>query len=92
MKRTRHIFVIAIAVAFISGCNSGSSSTATKVELKQNEAGYHRLYLNNNEFYVNGAGLEFGNIEALAEYGGNSFRTWLPGSWMMPMLFRGWSL
>lgn len=76
MKRTRHIFVLAIAVAFISGCTSGSSSTATRVELKRNEAGYHRLYVNNSEFYVNGAGLEFGNVEALAEYGGNSFRTW----------------
>jgi hypothetical protein len=56
-------------------CNNGSS-TATRVELKKNEAGYHRLFVNNQEFYVEGAGLEFGNIEALAEYGGNSFRTW----------------
>ena len=76
MKRTRHIIVLAIAVASVCGCNSGSNNPEIKVELKQNESGYHRLYVNNSEFYVEGAGLEFGNIEALAEYGGNSFRTW----------------
>ena len=58
------------------GCTNNSNSTASKVELKKNESGYHRLYVNNQEFFVEGAGLEFGNIEALAEYGGNSFRTW----------------
>ena len=29
-----------------------------------------------NPFYIHGAGLEFGNIEALATHGANSFRTW----------------
>ena len=32
--------------------------------------------MDGQEFYVKGAGLEFGNVEALAEFGGNSFRTW----------------
>ena len=65
-----------MVVATMPGCNTNSSSTAARVELKKNEAGYHRLFVNDQEFYVEGAGLEFGNIEALAEYGGNSFRTW----------------
>jgi len=51
-------------------------SGPAKVELRQNGSGYHRLFVNNEEFFVRGAGLEFGNIEALAAYGGNSFRTW----------------
>ncbi|MCD4711130.1 MAG: hypothetical protein K8R52_09810, partial [Bacteroidales bacterium] len=76
MKRTKHIAVIAIAAVFMSGCASNSENIVPKVELKKNESGYHRLFVNDQEFYVDGAGLEFGNIEALAEYGGNSFRTW----------------
>jgi len=75
MKKTIYIILLAIIVAIMPGCNT-NSSTAAKVEVKKNEAGYHRLYVDNQEFYVEGAGLEFGNIEALAQYGGNSFRTW----------------
>jgi len=76
MIRLKQFFVLAMGVALMSGCTNNSSTTASKVELKKNESGYHRLYVNGEEFYVEGAGLEFGNIEALAEYGGNSFRTW----------------
>ncbi len=76
MKRINQVILLAMVVAIMPGCTDNSSSTASKVELKKNEAGYHRLYVNNEEFFVEGAGLEFGNIEALAEYGGNSFRTW----------------
>ncbi len=47
----------------------------TKMELK-NENGAYQLYLNGEPFWIDGAGLEFGNVEALAEHGGNSFRTW----------------
>lgn len=46
-----------------------------KVEVKQTN-GKYRLFVDGEEFYVKGAGLEFGNIEALAESGANSFRTW----------------
>ncbi|TFH27605.1 MAG: hypothetical protein E4H10_03290 [Bacteroidia bacterium] len=75
MRRIKHMIVFAMAVVFMLACTASSSKVA-KVELKKNEAGYQRLYVNSQEFYVNGAGLEFGNMEALAEYGGNSFRTW----------------
>ena len=70
------MILFAIVVAFMSGCTTSSNSHIAKVELKKNESGYHRLFVNNKEFYVEGAGVEFGNIEALAEYGGNSLRTW----------------
>lgn len=46
-----------------------------KVELK-NEAGKYQLYVDGKPFYIKGAGLEFGNVEALAAHGANSFRTW----------------
>lgn len=47
-----------------------------RVELKENDKGYQRLFVDGEEFYVMGAGLEHGNIDALAQHGANSFRTW----------------
>jgi hypothetical protein len=41
-----------------------------------NRNGHYQLIVNGKPFYVKGAGLEFGNQEQLAFYGGNSFRTW----------------
>jgi len=38
--------------------------------------GQYVLSVNDQPFYINGAGLEFGNIAALAKHKGNSFRTW----------------
>lgn len=38
--------------------------------------GHYQLLVNDQPFYVKGAGLEFGNQEALVAHGGNSFRTW----------------
>ena len=77
MYRLTIISLLIGAILFL-GCNSdnsGKDDHAHRVELKQ-EDGQYRLYLNDEEFYVKGAGLEFGNIERLAANGGNSFRTW----------------
>lgn len=46
-----------------------------KVEIRKTGDRY-QLYVDQQPFYINGAGLEFGNQEKLAEHGGNSFRTW----------------
>jgi hypothetical protein len=51
-------------------------NTPRKVELLKNAAGYYRLFVDGKEFYINGAGLEFGDVKALASHGANSFRTW----------------
>jgi len=75
MRNLKHIVSLAMVVALISGCNPSESGPA-KVDLKQNESGHYRLYVNQEEFFVKGAGLEFGDIEALSASGGNSFRTW----------------
>ncbi|MBD0778684.1 hypothetical protein HPE56_12855 [Maribacter sp. ANRC-HE7] len=56
-----------------------------KVEI-QNKDGKYRLLVNNKEFYIKGAGLEFGNIEALAQHNGNSFRTWRTDNGERPAL------
>jgi hypothetical protein len=75
-----------ILVVVISACGSNqktedqeiqsSDNSPKKVELKKNEKGYHRLYVDGEEFYIWGAGLEFGNKKDLASHGANSFRTW----------------
>jgi len=46
-----------------------------KVTLKQTQGNY-QLYVNQEPFYIKGAGLEFGEIASLAKHKGNSFRTW----------------
>ncbi len=38
--------------------------------------GKFRLFVNGEEFYVKGAGCEFGPCYQIAAHGGNSFRTW----------------
>lgn len=50
-------------------------SKPSQVHISQNN-GRYQLIVNGQPFYVKGAGLEFGNQEQLALYGGNSFRTW----------------
>jgi hypothetical protein len=38
--------------------------------------GRFQLFVNNQPFYIKGAGVEYGSPEKLAAHGGNSFRTW----------------
>ncbi len=45
------------------------------VEMREVD-GKHRLFVNGEEFYVKGAGCEFGPCYQIAAHGGNSFRTW----------------
>ncbi len=45
------------------------------VEVRQDD-GRYQLYVDDEPFYIRGAGLEFGDVEQLAARGGNSFRTW----------------
>lgn len=47
----------------------------TKSSIIKNTDGY-KLLVDGEPFYINGAGLEFSSIQALAEHGANSFRTW----------------
>jgi hypothetical protein len=46
-----------------------------KVELKKEADGY-KLYCDGEPFFIKGAGLEGGDMEALASHGGNAMRTW----------------
>ncbi len=46
-----------------------------RVEIRKS-AGRFRLYVDQQPFYIKGAGIELGSVEKLKQHGGNSFRTW----------------
>jgi len=52
-----------------------SPNRPAKVEIRQTD-GKFQMFVNDQPFYVKGAGLEFGNQEKLAAHGANAFRTW----------------
>jgi hypothetical protein len=66
-----------LTASSVWAANLPAASPAAKVEMRQ-VGGKWRLYVNQKEFYINGAGIEFGDQEKLAAAGGNSFRTWRP--------------
>lgn len=82
MRKINHVLlIIGLLSVMAYSCNTPGekkdplTAGPRKVELKQTD-GKYRLFVDGKEFFVKGAGLEFGNIEALAESGANSFRTW----------------
>ena len=81
MKKNTLVILVFLSLQLIS-CDTEKKPLSmiknkpSVVELRHNEKGDHRLFVNGEEYFINGAGLEFGNIEILAEHGGNSFRTW----------------
>jgi hypothetical protein len=73
--------MVFLAGALMTGsCAAQSNVISTrpgpaKVEVRCVD-GRWRLYVNQQPFYVKGAGIEFGSVEKLKQHGGNSFRTW----------------
>ncbi|MFC1569155.1 glycoside hydrolase family 2 TIM barrel-domain containing protein [bacterium] len=55
------------------------NSTIHKVELQKTETGY-QLLRDGDPFFINGAGAN-GHYDLLADYGGNSIRTWGVDQW-----------
>ncbi|MBN1117249.1 MAG: DUF4434 domain-containing protein [Bacteroidales bacterium] len=79
MKTIKNLFFIVLSLSLMMSCKTTEKKDAkgpVKVELKQLEEGKYRLFVDGDEFFVKGAGCEFGKIEALGEHGANSFRTW----------------
>ena len=64
-----------IAPAFWHADHVLADEGAIKVELRKIGDQY-RIYRDGEPYYVQGAGLEFGSLQKLAEQGGNSLRTW----------------
>ena len=73
-------FALAVLVLAVAGCATSAPPPAPsdgprRVEVRQSDGAY-RLTVDGEPFFVEGAGLEFGDVERLAARGGNSFRTW----------------
>ena len=62
--------------AIIAQADSDSSLVSEPVKVKLKRNGKYQLLVNNEPFYIKGAGLEFGKIPTVAKHDGNSFRTW----------------
>lgn len=79
MKRLILIPAALLSIFILQACSSNlgvnSDKKITKAEIRQTEAG-HRIFLDGEEFYVKGAGVEYGSLEVLAKHGANAFRTW----------------
>jgi len=81
MKILAGILTITILINLIAGCVQEKSKEVTKKDKSTKavikmEGERFQLYVDDKPFYIKGAGLEFGDIPALAKHGGNSFRTW----------------
>jgi hypothetical protein len=61
--------------AFGAPAQDAQMTVPAKVQIYE-ENGRWQLYVNQQPFFIKGAGLEDGNQEKLAAHGGNSFRTW----------------
>ena len=71
------IGIAVVVVVFLNSCKMKQKKTmkTAKVALSLKD-GKHQLTVNGTPFYIKGAGLEFGNVKALAKHNSNSFRTW----------------
>src|ERR1035441_5741511 len=58
-----------------AAAQSPKSCAPAKVQVRNTGARY-QLFVNDQPFYIKGAGIEWGSPEKLREHGGNSFRTW----------------
>lgn len=74
MKKTNGLLII--LSFFLQSC---TGQAVQKVEIKKTAAGY-QMYRGGTPFYVHGAG-GGGDYRLLADYGGNSVRTWGTNDW-----------
>ena len=98
MKFLKITPIISLTILLFA-CNSATDQTGkylaegpSHVELRETD-GKYRLYVNGEEFFVNGAGCEFGPCYNVSDFGGNSIRTWRTDNGMqtgMEVLDEAW--
>ena len=84
-RRSVNPGLLASALAIVAGllasgdaCHSAEpqrSRGPVKVQIRKN-ADRYQLYVDQQPFYIKGAGIELGSPEKLKQHGGNCFRTW----------------
>jgi len=83
MKTQFRLLVILAAVFGLAACNNNEIKTnnegPAKVELKKEPYGY-QLYVDDEPFYIKGAGFSGKDPSSVAKYGGNTIRTWHTGN------------
>lgn len=84
----KNIIIAMLCFVFFFSCKKdGTNIKVVKLESKIEQAGpskvtisetkgKYQLMVDDIPFYIKGAGLEFGDVSALAKHHGNSFRTW----------------
>lgn len=77
----KYLLPIVFVLPFLStACNNVSDKPSEEKESStvelSNTDGKYRLFVNDEVFYVKGAGMNNGDIELLAESGANAIRTW----------------
>jgi hypothetical protein len=75
MKNVYLVLLLQLVILAPLACQVLTGEVPRKVEIRESEDSY-KLYVDDKEFYVNGAGCEFGDIKNLAEHGANTIRTW----------------
>jgi hypothetical protein len=66
---------LAFAVAACAAGPAPATGSAIPVEIVEVDGNY-RVLRGGEPYEIKGAGIEYGNVEALVAHGGNSFRTW----------------
>ncbi|MEL6427618.1 MAG: glycoside hydrolase family 2 TIM barrel-domain containing protein [Planctomycetota bacterium] len=66
---------VALAFGPVLDESTRSGDDVTRTEVRRAEEGW-QLLVDGEPFYVKGAGVEFGDMEALAAHGANAIRTW----------------
>lgn len=80
----RKFGIFMLLTVFINmACNNSASKEMpegpAKVELKKESYGY-QLYVDNEPYYIKGAGTHTRNPSSVAKHGGNTIRTWHTGN------------
>lgn len=72
-SRQMMFWILLSALFLLYGQNANAQ--ASKSEIRMTDEGY-RIFFNGEPFYVNGAGVDKGDLESLASHGANAFKTW----------------
>lgn len=83
-----YISIIMLSALTLNSCNNHNPNNSetmkpSKVELREVN-GEYSLYVDDEPFFVQGAGVDDGDIAALAAHGANSLRTWMDSDVHIP--------
>lgn len=70
-----HLEVLVVLFSYLLLSIQALNGQTTKSEIRKANDGY-KLFLNGEPFYIKGAGVDNGDLDALAQHGANSLRTW----------------